>query len=712
MTVAVRGARAAPVPTLLDRALAAYPVALLYLGLSILYGWQASKHVSPFVFSDELQWAELSRGIAHTGHPELRLRPASAGSIYAYLIAPAWWLGPTARAYEAVKYIGTLGMTASLIPAYLLARTVASRPLALFAAAGTATVPALIYGAMILPEPIAYTYSTLCLYAIAVALIRRTAPSAALAAALVLVAPAVRGELAVLVPTAVVAVAVYAATSDPGRRLIASWSISERLAAGLLGLGAAIVVNAILTHRSYTWQVGTHFSDRMLEYGVWATGAFVIGVGVLPAVATLAWILSAHQRRPEERAFLGVAVGAIVAFGLYTAVKSSYISTNFATRVEERNLIYLSPVLFVGTAVWLARLRTHLLAVGVATAAIVYVLVSTPYHLENRLYSDAPGLAILAAANRHWAWNQAYAQNVLVSIAAVSAVLLALSSRLRAVLSARPAPAAGLAALIAGAILAWTLTAEWTAASASRASSQSVIGAFPKPPDWIDARTDRQRTLFVGQGINENTLYPLEFWNQSIGEVWSLDARTPPPGPSVTPNLQRPDGTLDPQRDVRWTVGDNGVEFAGTPVERHGAIVLYRVTPPIRITSSTNGVYDDGWTGHDAAFGRYSGRPGIARLVVSRAGATGREPRTRVTVRLGTVRIDENGQPQIAKQLLKREFTIGGREVQTLTLPATPPYRIEVHVSRTFRPADFGIPDARELGVQVGHRFVPAHGRS
>ncbi len=152
-------------PTFLDRVVSAYPVLTLYVVLSFLYCWQASGRASPFVFSDELEWAELSRGIAATGHAMLRLHQTSPGSIYAYLIAPAWWLGSTERGYEAVKYIGTLTMTASLIPAYLLARTLVPRPLALFAAAGTAMVPALIYGAMIIPEPLAYTYSTLCLYA-------------------------------------------------------------------------------------------------------------------------------------------------------------------------------------------------------------------------------------------------------------------------------------------------------------------------------------------------------------------------------------------------------------------------------------------------------------------------------------------------------------------------------------------------------------------
>jgi hypothetical protein len=45
--------------------------------------------------------------------------------------------------------------------------------------------------------------------------------------------------------------------------------------------------------------------------------------------------------------FLGTA---LVAFGWYAALKGAYISYSFSSLVVERNLIYLTPLLFVGTA--------------------------------------------------------------------------------------------------------------------------------------------------------------------------------------------------------------------------------------------------------------------------------------------------------------------------------------------------------------------------
>ncbi len=57
-------------------------------------------------------------------------------------------------------------------------------------------------------------------------------------------------------------------------------------------------------------------------------------------------------------------LASIVPFGLYTAVKSTYVSTKFGTYTYERNLIYLAPPLFTGTALWLERRRVHPVALA------------------------------------------------------------------------------------------------------------------------------------------------------------------------------------------------------------------------------------------------------------------------------------------------------------------------------------------------------------
>ena len=112
----------APQRTLLDRLLAAYPLVVAYLALLILFAWQTTRIPSPWIFTDELNWALLSRGVAHTGHPQLRAHTVSPGSIYAYFLAPAWWAGATSPGYAAAKYLNALIMTATIFPTYGLAR--------------------------------------------------------------------------------------------------------------------------------------------------------------------------------------------------------------------------------------------------------------------------------------------------------------------------------------------------------------------------------------------------------------------------------------------------------------------------------------------------------------------------------------------------------------------------------------------------------------
>ena len=86
-------------------------------------------------------------------------------------------------------------------------------------------------------------------------------------------------------------------------------------------------------------------------------------------------------------------------------MKAAYLSTVFETRVEERNLIYIAPLLFVGTALVLDRRRVNLVALAAAAAYGLYLVVGTPFFMDRQLYSDALGLAILQQANRFYEWT-------------------------------------------------------------------------------------------------------------------------------------------------------------------------------------------------------------------------------------------------------------------------------------------------------------------
>ncbi len=196
--------------------------------------------------------------------------PSGFGSLYTYLVAPAWWLDPT-DAWEAAKLIGVLVMTAAIFPAYGLARFVVSRPWAIAAAIGAVAAPPLAYAPYLLEEPLAYPFSTTALWAITAAIARPTWRRLALAGALCLVAPFVRGELAVLLVVYCAGLFVLLWRTDRFTRWRTDWSAGDWVGAVTLASGAALAVSAAAGHRSDAWYVATGFEKhRVLDHGLWS----------------------------------------------------------------------------------------------------------------------------------------------------------------------------------------------------------------------------------------------------------------------------------------------------------------------------------------------------------------------------------------------------------------------------------------------------------
>jgi hypothetical protein len=724
MTEAAVGRPASPaVPkataTAVDRLLAAVPLLTVFCGLGALYFWQAWRHGTPWLFTDELKYAQLARSIAATGHASLRDQPHSFESLYTYLTAPAWLFNDTGTAYAAAKYIGAATMTASLFPAYGLARMLVSRGPALFAAAGTAAIPAFAYSAMLVTEPLAYPYATLCLFLCAKALATRRRGYVAAAIVACAGAPWVRGELAMLPVAFLLGAVGLVAVSERNRRWRQRWSTWDWVGAAVLVAGALVAVSAVLGHESTSWYIATvYHKHEMVQLGLWAAGALAIGLGVLPFVAGLAALVRPRRepRSATDRAFVSLAVAAIVCFGLYTAVKAAYLSTVFATRVEERNLIYLCPLLFVGTAVWLERRRVLLLPLAVAAGFALYLILRTPYQMDSHFYSDATGLAILSAANRNLAWTPSTAQSYLLALLGATVVFLLAPGLLRS----RRRLVAGFLSVVAALVLAWNVTAEVSAASGSNTFSHNFLVNLPRQLDWVDKATGGRPVMYLGQNISDpNGIWLLEFWNRSIRYVWSLDGTAPGPGKTETPTVLRKGQFQQQRSDVAFIVAEPGVDVYGTPIARGyhsggGQVVpwtLYRIPYPIRIVDSADGIYSDGWMGSMASYTRYSGRgrgPGRVTVSLSRAGWGGTDVPGHVLIRIGTLGYNALFQQHIKQVTSVRRWTIHSKGAGTFVLPAPPPpFRVEVRISPTFVPntLDPRFGDRRQLGAVIGFSY-------
>ena len=123
--------------------------ALVLAGITVtvlvFYAVEASLRRTPWLFTDELEWSQLSRAIASTGRAARRGQPHSFESLYAYLIAPAWWIHSTATAYAAVKDVNAVVMCLTAVPAYLLARLLLGRRASLLVALLAIAIPAMSY---------------------------------------------------------------------------------------------------------------------------------------------------------------------------------------------------------------------------------------------------------------------------------------------------------------------------------------------------------------------------------------------------------------------------------------------------------------------------------------------------------------------------------------------------------------------------------------
>jgi hypothetical protein len=608
-------------------------------------------------------------------------------------------------------------MTVVIFPAYALARLVVTRPYALFAAVATAAAPALSYSPFLVDEPLAYPVATLAFFLIARAGIAPTRRSVGIAVVGCIVGALVRSQLAVLLPVLMLVLLARAWRGERLRRWRATWSSGDWVGATALAVGFAFLMSAALSRRSYSWYLATSgFKDRMLEYGLWAAGALAIGIGVLPVIAGLAALVRARgeERRIDRDVFVALTIAAIASFGLYTAIKATVLSTNLAIVVAERNLIYLYPVLFIGTALLLERRRASVAAVAAATTFALYLVSTTPYTLAQYPNYEAHGLAIAAFANRYFRWPDETIETALVLISLASGLVLAALRLVRV-----PHAAIAISAVAAAFVVAWSLTTEIYAADGEQQASSQVYAVLPKPPDWLDRTTGGEPTIFVGQGIDAASAWQIEFWNRSVRWFWGMDGSAPGPGRSATPNLLRPDGTQDPaDLHAAYALAVNGVQIAAPIVTTVGGAVLYYLGgKPVRLTQTTTGISRDGWMSKEATYTRYDvarDAPGFVKVRLSReAWCSDKDVPATATVRVGPVGVNSHDQPDIVRvtDRGKALITACSAPIVYLRVPNAP-WRVEVTVDKTFVPheLDPNVSENRQLSARPTFEFVPLSG--
>ena len=707
-----------------DRVFAALPLTGIYAWLCVIYLVEAWRRVTPWLFTDELEMTQLSRSIATTGRAARRGTPHSFDSLYTYLTAPMWLFDDVQTAYSGVKYLDVFVMASVIFPTYFLARMIVGRNAALLAAAAAGVIPSLAYSSYIVQETLAYPYAALCFLLIAKALVHRGRWRwAAIGASAI--APLVRGELIVIPIVLVLAVAFAIWSSAWAKARRAAWTRGDWVGTVVLIAGALIGISGLLSRHSSEWyEISTYWKHRAIILGDWAAGSLAIGIGVIPFIAGLAALFRApgEARTRELRMVRCVTVAGLIGFGLYTGMKAAYLANHFATRVEERNLIYISPLLLIGTALVLERRRVNALALVAAAAYTFYLIAGTPFFMDRQLYSDALGLAILEQANRYLQWTPQFAQWLLLGIVAGGTIALFAMSRL----ADHRRLAGALTATLAFGALGWSLTGEIAAAGGTNSVAVAAGATLRHPYTWVDDVTHGRPTLYLAQGVgDQNAEWLLEFWNRSIISVSSPDGTLGGPGPAGAPNISTR-GKLywtrdprDPGREYAFAVEDwPCIDLAGTHRGKHsyragGGLFrqwkLIELTVPNRLNAICSGIYPDGWTGaNDSQYFRFgAGDSGWMRIVVSRrawGGKTGPSPFHILMGALGETR----NQPSLVSVERQLDGTIDSFQTKVLWLRTIGPrFAMKVVVDKKFVPRDYapGLSDPRTLGAQVSYEF-------
>ncbi|MGH3127324.1 MAG: hypothetical protein ACRDPX_05345, partial [Gaiellaceae bacterium] len=651
-------------------------------------------------------------------------------SLVAYVLAPVWWLSSATASWAAAKLILVLAMTATVFPAYGLARMVVPKWYALAAAGASVAVPALAYSPFLVEEPLAYPVSTLALWLIARSLERPSKGRLAAAFGMCVVAMFTRTQLAILLVAFALGLGWLAWESEVARRWRAQWTTWDWVGAVTIALGVAFAFMAAIGHASEAWRnTMLLYKDRIVEHATWALGALAIGVGVLPVLLGVAALArpGAEERDPRTRAFITTSVAALVVFVMYAGIKGAYNSTVFSTLVVERNLIYLCPIFFISTALAFARGVGRGWAIAGATLLTLWVITIVPLRLDQYPYYEAHGLAIATFANRELGWSEGLIQGVLIAVCVLS-LLVVLALRLLRRGSTAFAAVAGVTAV---AVVAWGLTGQVYAAEGERRHSVQVDGNLPRPYDWVEEATGGGSVVVVGQQIQDATgIWLTEFFNPSVRKVWSLDgSAVNVGGPILTPDLEAVDGTLTPVPETQYVLAVNGVTLQAPVVAQRENAVLYRIDGgPMQLQDALVGRQTDGWMAGTrdepgvarASYTRYDvseDEPGLAVVRLSRFNWCP-DPSARTTgkaiVRIGPVGIGPDNQPRIEKVTETRRFEVPDCKADGVTLsPPDEPWRMEITVSPTFVPreVDPSRSDNRPLGAVIERAdFQPLFG--
>jgi hypothetical protein len=484
-------------------------------------------------------------------------------------------------------------------------------------------VPSLFYTGTIMTENAFYPAFLLAVLAIVLALERPTPSRQLWALAACGLAFVVRVQAVALVAALATAIVALAALQGGGpravlRRLRAFWTTW-----GILGGGAVLVVLVQLARNEPVTQIlgayrsagGSGYSiGEVAKWFLWHIAELDLYVAVLPFAAFLLLGATACLRSAarQDRIFLAVAAPTVFWLALLVATFASQPSVQ---RIEERNLFYVAPLLFVALLVWvergLPRPRWPALAAAAAAAALPATI---PYFDLINVSAVSDTLTLLPLWNLEDSLVSGDHIRLVVSLCAAAVGVLFL------VLPRRGALAAPALVLVYFAVI--------TPAIAQRirdTSTGSLFAGIRTERGWIDHALPEgadAAAIWTGQS-SRYTIWQNEFFNRSVGDVYYV--AEPLPG-----NLPETGVAVDPATGVLSTGGepleseyalaDGSFPLVGRVVARDPGtgMTVYRTRGQLRLAARISGIYpSDNWSGGEVTYTRLRCDGGRLRVTLT-----------------------------------------------------------------------------------------------
>jgi 4-amino-4-deoxy-L-arabinose transferase-like glycosyltransferase len=672
----------------------------------------AKPHPAPWVFPDELIYANLAESFAETGHFALRESPGLQGFSpgYPLLIAPAYAIfDDLAHAYAAAKAINAVVMSLAAIPVYLISRRLVPVWLALVAAALALSIPSFLYTGTILTENAFYPAFAAAAFGMFAALERPT-PSRQLGAlALIGVAFVIRAQavsLGAAFLTAIVLNSLIEAWVD-GRlylREVARRLDAFRLTWILSGLGLLIVFSAALARgRSpasvlggYSVLADANYSpSEVARWIVYHLAEIDLYLGILPMAALIVLVCEAFGRgalpRPL-RLFGLLAVSIVFWMTIVVSATISHLAAGGTGRIEERYLFHTAPLFLIALVVWVERGLPRVWPAAAVAALLAGGLPGAiPYDFFANLGALSDTLALIPL------WNIVFFGHIqAATLPALVIVCSLVAAGLFLFLPRR------LALLPIALVLGWFVLLQVPLERQMKATSRGVLEqGLGGRREWIDEKVGgdaRVAALWTGNG-NPMTMIQNVFFNRSVHPVFALDGAAP-----VVGLVPQQSASIDPETgDVHaadgapvqadYALADPQVEPFGQEVARDPltGLVLYRLPGDrVRIRARAAGVYPDSWTGAEASYTLWACRGGRLTLGIASQKDLFKTPQMVLAL---------SGERSIGR------LRIRPGEEKSLTVPMRSEdghCSVRLRVSPTAIPAQvLGTPDSRPLGVRL-----------